>query len=145
MPMTILPGILLYNMGDRLYTYEPGTTNLIPQLATDMPTISEDGLTYVIPLREGVKLHDRSDFNAEVMAHSLNRFIQNGGRPSSLLSGQIDSVEATGDYELYHSPITLCRIHWFVVLWGTTPVPPETYPIAEGEFLSESLYWFRTL
>src|SRR4028118_679085 len=33
----IFPGILLHNMGDRLYTYKPGTTELAPQLATELP------------------------------------------------------------------------------------------------------------
>ncbi|MEM1281306.1 MAG: peptide ABC transporter substrate-binding protein, partial [Cyanobacteria bacterium P01_H01_bin.152] len=35
----IFPGILLHNLGDQLYAYEPGTTDLIPQLAADMPTV----------------------------------------------------------------------------------------------------------
>jgi len=42
---------LLYNLGDRLYTYAPGTTTLKPQLAAALPQVSEDGLTYTIPLR----------------------------------------------------------------------------------------------
>ncbi|MEM9805841.1 MAG: ABC transporter substrate-binding protein, partial [Cyanobacteria bacterium P01_D01_bin.56] len=91
----IFPGILLYNLGDRLYTYAPGTTTLEPQLATDMPTISDDGLIYTIPLREGVTLHDGSPFNAEVMAFSIQRFMDNGGRPAFLLSEKIETVEAT--------------------------------------------------
>ncbi|HEY9805151.1 MAG TPA: hypothetical protein V6D04_01170, partial [Candidatus Obscuribacterales bacterium] len=48
----IWAGNLLYNLGDRLYTYEPGTTNLKPQLATALPEVSTDGLTYKIPLRQ---------------------------------------------------------------------------------------------
>ena len=56
------PGILLYNLGDRLYTYAPGTTDLTPQLATELPIISDDGLTYTIPLREDVTLHDGTRF-----------------------------------------------------------------------------------
>ena len=62
------PGILLQNLGDRLYTYTPGTTDLVPQLATEMPTVSDDGLTYTIPLRQDVTLHDGTPFTAEVMA-----------------------------------------------------------------------------
>jgi peptide/nickel transport system substrate-binding protein len=46
----------IYNLSDTLYTYEPGTTELKPLLATAMPAISEEGLTYTIPLREGVDL-----------------------------------------------------------------------------------------
>ncbi|HEY9887065.1 MAG TPA: ABC transporter substrate-binding protein, partial [Candidatus Obscuribacterales bacterium] len=62
----IFPGILLHNMGDQLYSYEPGTTDLKPQLATALPTISDDGLTYTIPLRDDVTFHDGSAFNAEI-------------------------------------------------------------------------------
>jgi len=131
----IFPGILLYNMGDRLYTYEPGGTELIPQLATELPTISEDGLTYTIPLREGVTFHDGSPFNAEVMAYSIQRFMENGGRPSFLLAEKIASVEATGEYELtitLNSPFAAFTS--LLTFWGVTPVPPEQYEIVEGSF-----------
>jgi len=131
----IFPGILLYNMGDRLYTYKPGTTELEPQLATEMPTISDDGLTYTIPLREGVTFHDGSEFNAEVMAYSIQRFMQNGGRPSFLLAEKIQSVEATGDYELsitLNSPFAAFTS--LLTFWGVTPIPPEQYEIAESSF-----------
>lgn len=131
----IFPGILLYNMGDRLYTYAPGTTELEPQLATEIPTISDDSLTYTIPLREGVTFHDGSEFNAEVMAYSIQRFMENGGRPSFLLGEKIASVEATGDYELtitLNSPFAAFTA--LLTFWGVTPIPPEQYEIAEGSF-----------
>lgn len=134
----IFPGILLYNLGDRLYTYAPGTTTLEPQLATEMPTISDDGLTYTIPLREGVTLHDGSVFNAEVMAFSIQRFMDNGGRPAFLLSEKIETVEATGEYEL---TITLkqpfAAFTSLLTFWGVTPVPPEVYTIGEAQFKPE--------
>ena len=131
----IFPGILLYNLGDRLYAYEPGSTELIPQLATDMPTISEDGLTYTIPLREGVALHDGTPFNAEVMAFSIQRFMENGGRPAFLLSEKIESVEASGDYELtitLRSPFAAFTA--LLTFWGVTPVSPASYEIGAGSF-----------
>ncbi|MEM6255352.1 MAG: ABC transporter substrate-binding protein [Cyanobacteria bacterium P01_D01_bin.156] len=134
----IFPGILLYNLGDRLYTYAPSSTTLEPQLATEMPTISDDGLTYTIPLREGVMLHDGSPFNAEVMAFSIQRFMDNGGRPAFLLSEKIDMVEATGEYEL---TITLqqpfAAFTSLLTFWGVTPVAPETYTIGEAQFKPE--------
>ncbi|MDP5337259.1 MAG: ABC transporter substrate-binding protein, partial [Nodularia sp. (in: cyanobacteria)] len=49
---------LVLNMSDRLYTYEPGSTEIKPQLATALPQLSADGLTYTIPLRQGVVFHD---------------------------------------------------------------------------------------
>lgn len=131
----IFPGILLYNMGDRLYTYEPGTTKLVPQLAVEMPTISEDGLTYTMPLRQGVKLHDGTPFNAEVMAFSIQRFMENGGRPAFLLADKIASVEATGEYELtIKLKDPFAAFTSLLTFWGVTPVPPDSYEIAEGSF-----------
>ncbi len=77
---------IITSLGDRLYTYVGDTEQLAPQLATELPTISDDGLTYTIPLREGVVFHDGEPFNAEAMAFSLRRFSENGGKPSALLS-----------------------------------------------------------
>lgn len=129
------PGILLYNLGDRLYTYAPGTTDLTPQLATELPTISEDGLTYTIPLREEVTLHDGTAFNAEVMAFSMQRFIENQGAPSNLLGSKVASVEATGDYEL---TITLkeptASFPAILTFSGITPVSPAQYEIGANSF-----------
>lgn len=72
-----LAGLLLFNLGDRLYTYKG--KDLIPQLATALPEVSEDGLTYRIPLRRGVYFHDGTPFNAAAMAFSLQRFMNSGG------------------------------------------------------------------
>ncbi|MDB9529830.1 ABC transporter substrate-binding protein [Oscillatoria sp. CS-180] len=135
----IFPGILLHNLGDQLYAYEPGTTELIPQLAAEMPTVSEDNLTYTIPLREDVVFHDGTPFNAEVMAFSLERFMQNGGRPAFLLADRIASVEATGEYELtvtLNSPFAAFTA--LMTFWGVTPVPPDVYEIAEGSFIPDN-------
>jgi len=135
----IFPGILLYNLGDRLYTYAPGTTDLVPQLATAMPTISADGLTYTIPLRQDVVLHDGTPFTAAVMAFSIQRFMEMGGRPAFLLAEKIESVEATGDYEL---TITLqtpfAAFPALLTFWGVTPVPPDSYAIEPGTFQPDS-------
>jgi peptide/nickel transport system substrate-binding protein len=131
----IFPGILLYNLGDRLYTYKPGTTELVPQLATEMPKVSDDGLTYTIPLRTGVTFHDGTPFNAAAMEFSINRFMKNGGRPAFLLADQIESVKATGDNEL---TITLKKpfaaFPALLAFSSVTPVPPKSYEIGDGKF-----------
>ena len=61
---------IIYNLGETLYTYAEGTTNLKPLLATELPQISPDGLTYTIPVRRGVIFHDGTVFNAEAMKFS---------------------------------------------------------------------------
>lgn len=91
---------ILYNTTERLYTYATGTTKLIPQLASGMPKISKDGLTYRIPIRKGVKFHDRTDFNASAMEFSLNRFMQSGGAPAYILKDTIAQVWVGSPTEL---------------------------------------------
>jgi len=131
---------LIYNVAESLYTYKLGTTELIPLLAQEMPTISDDGLTYTIPLRQGVKFHDGNPFNAEAMKFSLDRFIQNGGKPSFLLSDTIREIQATGEYEL---TITLYKpFSAFTALLafpGACAVSPQSYTIGEGEFKPNEL------
>lgn len=129
------PGILLYNLGDRLYTYTPGTTDLVPQLATELPTISEDGLTYTIPLRDDVTLHDGTPFTAEVMAFSMNRFIENGGRPADLLASKVEAITAASPTELtikLKAPVA--SFTSLLTFSGITPVSPEQYEIGAGNF-----------
>jgi len=126
---------LIYNLGDSLYTYEVGTTNLKPQLATAMPTISDDGLTYTIPLREGVTFHDGTAFNAEAMQFSLQRFIENGGKPSFLLADIVSEIQATGEYEL---TITLkqpfAAFPALLAFPGACAVSPEAYEKGIAQF-----------
>ncbi|MCG9889891.1 MAG: ABC transporter substrate-binding protein [Thermosynechococcaceae cyanobacterium MS004] len=134
----VFSGNLLYNLGDRLYTYETGTSTLKPHLATALPKVSEDGLTYTIPLRKGVKFHDGTPFDAKAMAFSLQRFIENGGQPAGLLSDPVQSVKATGDLEL---TITLKKpfaaFTDLLAFSGLVPVSPKVYKKGAGQFLPE--------
>ena len=130
-----ISGQLLRNLGDTLYTYESGTTKLIPHLATAMPKVSQDGLTYTIPLRQGVIFHDDTPFNAAAMEFSLQRFIKNGGSPAMLLSDAVESVKATGEYELtfqLKKPFT--AFPSLLTFSGMCAVSPKAYEIGEGKF-----------
>lgn len=126
---------LIYNLGESLYTYQLGTTELIPLLATELPKISDDGLTYTIPLRQGVKFHDDAPFNAEAMKFSLDRFMQNAGKPSFLLKDTIENVTVTGEYEL---TITLQKpfaaFSALLAFPGACAISPQSYTIGEGQF-----------
>ncbi len=131
---------IIYNVGESLYTYELGTTEIKPLLATEMPTISEDGLTYTIPVRQGVVFHDGTPFNAEAMTFSLQRFIENGGKPAFLLGNVVSKVEANGEYEL---KITLTKpfaaFPALLAFPGACALSPQAYKIGAGEFNPNTL------
>lgn len=123
------------SLSDRLYTYKLGTNELEPQLATALPKISQDGLTYTIPLRQGVIFHDDTPFNAEAMAFSLNRFIKNGGKPSALLSDVVASVQASGEYELtIKLKNAFSAFPSLLAFSGICAVSPKAYEIGTGKF-----------
>ncbi len=125
---------IIYNVGQSLYTYKLGSTKLQPLLAQEMPQISDDGLTYTIPLRQGVKFHDGTPFNAEAMKFSLQRFRDNGGKPSFLLS-DIDTIEATEEYLLtikLKQPFAAFQA--LLAFPGTAAVSPSSYELGEGKF-----------
>ena len=84
---------------DRLVSFEPGTTNVIPALAEKWD-ISEDGKTYTFHLRQGVKFHTTKDFkptrdfNADDVIFSFNRQLD-PNHPYHKISG--------GNYEYFTS------------------------------------------
>jgi oligopeptide transport system substrate-binding protein len=62
----------LAHVGLMGYQYVDGQPKLMPELAESY-TMSEDGLTYVFTLREGLKWSDGSDFKASDIVASWNR------------------------------------------------------------------------
>jgi peptide/nickel transport system substrate-binding protein len=56
-----------------LYQYEPSTTKPIPALATEC-TANEDSTEWTCNLREGVKFHDGTDFNADAVIYNFSRW-----------------------------------------------------------------------
>ncbi|WGV28136.1 ABC transporter substrate-binding protein [Halotia branconii] len=126
---------LVINLSDRLYYYEPGSTEIKPQLATALPQVSADGLTYTIPLRQGVVFHDGTPFNAEAMTFSIQRFIENKGKPSFLLADTVASVKATGENELtIKLKKPFAAFPSLLAFSGVCAVSPKVYEIAPGKF-----------
>lgn len=94
-------------MYDSLLHFKDGSTELEAGLATDW-NVSDDGLTYTLNLRQGVKFHDGTDFNADAVVFNLDRetnasnpYHQFGQFPyADFTFGMVDSVKATGDYQV---------------------------------------------
>ena len=65
--------MVVTNIFESLLGYKPGTTELVPRLATSMPTISKDNLEITFKLRQGVKFHDGTTLDADAVVFSLKR------------------------------------------------------------------------
>jgi peptide/nickel transport system substrate-binding protein len=58
---------------ESLVDFAPGTTRLIPGLATSW-SVAKDGRTYTFNLRKGVRFHDGTAFNAAAVCANFNRW-----------------------------------------------------------------------
>ena len=62
------------NVIEGLLGVKAGTlSDVEPVLASELPTLSDDGLTYTFKLREGIKFHDGTDFNADAVVYNYLR------------------------------------------------------------------------
>ena len=69
---------IIKNVSDGLVNWKPGTTDLEPVLATDLGTVSDDGLTYTFTLKDGIKFADGTELTATMYASQLNRLLTIG-------------------------------------------------------------------
>ncbi|WP_163100632.1 ABC transporter substrate-binding protein [Peribacillus alkalitolerans] len=85
------------NIYETLIEFGPQDTELHPGLATEW-NASEDGLTYTLTLREGVKFHDGTDFNADAVVFNFERWKAGNKEQfyyyNSQFGDRIDSVTA---------------------------------------------------
>ncbi len=58
---------------DRLIEFKPGTTELVPALATEW-TASDGGKVWTFKLRSGVKFHDGTEFDAQAVKFNVDRW-----------------------------------------------------------------------
>ncbi len=96
------------NVLEGLVKYAPGTVDLIPHLATEVPTldnggVSADGLTYTFTLRPGVTFHDGTALDANAVVTSYRRlydpefeFYDDTNTSGFFLAG-LNNVEAVDD------------------------------------------------
>ncbi|MDE0308201.1 MAG: ABC transporter substrate-binding protein [Albidovulum sp.] len=108
-PAQVEPGeggeTVILQVYDRLLDIGPASPELIPSLATKVPStdnglISEDGMIYTFPIRGGVIFHDGSELTAHDVKYSWDRAMAMDlpeGNAGALIDA-IDSTDVVDDY-----------------------------------------------
>ncbi|MDD9858448.1 MAG: ABC transporter substrate-binding protein [Gammaproteobacteria bacterium] len=97
---------ILMNLYDGLVRYKDGALEVEPSLAENWE-ISDNGLVYTFNLREKVKFHDGTAFNADAVVFNFKRMLDEehpyhdtGPFPLSFFFSAIDDVEAVGAHSV---------------------------------------------
>ncbi|WP_230101759.1 ABC transporter substrate-binding protein [Microbacterium sp. Bi121] len=133
---------ILRNVGEGLLNRDPETSELVPELATAWEQV--DDTTWRFTLREGVKFHDGTDFNAEAAADALNYVLdkENAFAMRTFLGPEV-TFTATDEYALdatteLPDPILPTRLYFVTIPSPTQiqddPEAYETHPIGTGPY-----------
>ena len=90
---TFVGRIVFLAMCEKLYDLD-SHLNIVPQLATALPQVSKDKLTYTIKVRKGVKFNDGTAFNAAAVKTTLERDLTLKGSVRASEISPINSVDA---------------------------------------------------
>jgi peptide/nickel transport system substrate-binding protein len=92
---------IITNVYEGLVRYKGSSTEIKPALATEW-NVSEDGKEYTFKLREGVKFHDGTPFNADAVVFSVGRQLppeRTSDMPyASFTFGPVEKVEKVDEY-----------------------------------------------
>ncbi|GAA3732676.1 peptide/nickel transport system substrate-binding protein [Spinactinospora alkalitolerans] len=79
--------------------YDTGTDlSLVPQLAADLPRLSDDGLVATVPLRTDAVFNDGTEFDAEAVKTSLDRHRELSGSSRGTELSAVRNVEVVDDH-----------------------------------------------
>lgn len=90
-------GMILVNAYETLVRYDPtgGEERVSPVLATSWEA-NEDATEWTFKLREGVKFHDGTEFNAQAVKYSVERNIERG-LGASYVWASVEQIEVLDD------------------------------------------------
>jgi peptide/nickel transport system substrate-binding protein len=92
------------NTAEALVAFKPGTTQIVPSLATKW-TVSPDGKNYTFTLRRGVTFTDGAPFNAQAVKFSFDRALKLKGPEGA--AGLIESITAVTVVDPYTVRFTI--------------------------------------
>jgi peptide/nickel transport system substrate-binding protein len=113
------------------YRHEDGErgSQLIPGLASDLPEVTADGLTYTLQLRDGLKYTDGSDVRASDFEHAIDRVreLRSPGAPYYRRIAAIHADDDTGRIEIELTARDR-NLPYALALPYAAPVPERTPP-----------------
>lgn len=124
-------------MCEKLYDID-ATGAIVPQLATGLPEISDDGLRVTIPVRTGAVFSDGTPFNAEAVRTTLDRnlTLEGSGRKTEL--GPIERVTAPDahtvvvEYATPFAPLTAALADRAGMILSPKAIADEGTPFADN-------------
>jgi len=130
--------VVTSNAYETLVLYNPpGSEEMLsPRLATSWES-NEDGTEWTFHLREGVKFHDGTDFNAEAVKYSIDRTMEMA-MGASYIWDPVEEVEVVDDYTArfklsYAAPVDLIAASGYGS-WMMSPTCTEGH---DSEWLNE--------
>ncbi|WP_152046726.1 ABC transporter substrate-binding protein [Aureimonas psammosilenae] len=90
-------------------------------------TVSEDGLTWTLPIRAGVRFHDGTTLTPEIAAASLNKA---RGKPGVLERAKIETITAEGDAVIIRltepfAPLPALLAHYSTLVLAPSSFAPD--------------------
>jgi len=113
---------------------------------------SEDGLSWILNLRQGVSFHDGTPFNADAVKYNLDRFLGKGqfegenAAPFAFLLGRVESVEVVDEHAVQinlnsvFAPFVAHLSHSFIAIHSPASIEalgagePIEAPVGTGSF-----------
>ncbi len=144
---TVYSNYVVSNAYDTLYSYKylARPYELKPNLAVDFPEVSDDGLTYTIRIKQGVRFIDDDAFpggvGRELTAHDFVYSIKRHFDPASrsqgawLWQGRIEGIDAWKDAGSDYAqdvPGLTALDDYTIEIRLTKPYPQLTYTLAQG-------------
>ncbi|RDI62830.1 ABC transporter substrate-binding protein [Nocardia pseudobrasiliensis] len=129
---------------EKLYDND-SSGNLVPQLASGLPQLSDDGLSVTIPIRSGIKFADGTPFNAAAVQTSLERHLRLEGSQRTGEMGPITDIDTDGSsqvtihYSTPFAPITAALADRAGMIMSPTALKEEgkdfgDHPVCVGPF-----------
>jgi peptide/nickel transport system substrate-binding protein len=128
-----------YNTLLRVDPFDKTGTKIVPDLAESW-TISKDGRTYTLKLRQGVKFHDGSEFTSKDAKASYDKIIK---PPPGVVSNRqaeyldVEAVEAPDPYTV------VFRLKWGSAAFVSSLASPWNW-IYKADILAKDPRWYET-